>query len=230
MRLRRAFQGAFSAVRENMLPGLLLQALMVVFLSAYVAHEGTRHFLAEVATIKSEAGYWFACVSYILSAAFLPEILRIAFFQGGRPRRHNLYQFVTAAPMWGLMGIVVDFFYRCQGVWFGTGNDWTNILPKVLVDQFVFSPFLSSPLIVGWLLLRDERFQRSALRKIFSAAFLFDHVLPVQVAGWCVWIPGVALVYFMPPLLQIPVAVLIQCFWVLILTTLGERNQARGNP
>jgi hypothetical protein len=33
-------------------------------------------------------------------------------------------------------------------------------------------------------------------------------------------------VYFMPSALQLPVAVLIQTFWVLILTTVSERRPA----
>ena len=57
---------------------------------------------------------------------------------------------------------------------------------------------------------------------IFRADFAFEKVFPVAVAGWCVWIPGVLLVYSMPPLLQIPVAVFIQVFWVLLFTTVEE--------
>jgi len=111
---------------------------------------------------------------------------------------------------------------------FGTGHGWETILYKVLVDQLLFSPFISAPIIVGWLLLRDHRFHPSAWKKIFCAGFVFEKVFPVVVAGWCVWVPGVVLVYFMPSLLQIPVAVIIQVFWVLIITTMEEtlRRQA----
>ncbi len=38
--------------------------------------------------------------------------------------------------------------------------------------------------------------------------------------------PGVSLVYFMPSPLQLPTAVTIQVFWVLIITTLSERKAA----
>jgi len=46
------------------------------------------------------------------------------------------------------------------------------------------------------------------------------------VAGWCIWIPGVSLVYFMPSALQFPIAVLIQCFWVLIFTVINKPRLA----
>lgn len=223
MTLVNAVKTAGRAVRANLLPGLLLQSLMIVFFMAYAAHEGTRQFLAQVADFKHEAGYSFAFVSYILAAAVLPEVLRIGFFQGCRIYRKNLWNIVTAAPIWGGIGLLVDLFYRFQEMWFGAGNVWTVVVLKMAVDQFVFSPFLCTPLNVGALAWRDEKFRPSALKNIVTQDFYFGRVFPIQVGGWLIWIPGVCLVYFMPSSLQLPVAVLIQTFWVLIFTTIGER-------
>ena len=226
MSFRSAWKSAFHAARANLLPGLLLQTIMGVFLTLYVAHEGTRTFLAQVANVKEQAGYLFAFTSYVISAAILPEILRIAFFQEGRATRRNLTNFLTAAPAWGCMGVVVDWFYRTQIVWFGTGNDWHTILTKMAVDQFVFSPFFSNPVMVAYFFWRDSGFRRSAAATIFHRDFFPQRVVPVMVAGWTIWIPGVCLVYFMPSALQIPVASLIQCFWVLVFTFVN-RPQGR---
>ena len=225
MRFRLALHTAGKAARANLLPGLLLQCLMIVFFGLYVAHEGTRQFLAEVANLKQESGYLFAFVSYILSAALLPEILRVFFFQSGHPSRRNIWNFLTAAPAWGLMGVIVDFFYRCQALWFGTASDWNTILTKMAVDQFLFSPFIGNTLMVGYFAWRDLGFRRAAAKTIFKKGFFFERVFPVQVAGWCIWIPGVCLVYFMPSQLQMPVAALIQCFWVLIFTFVNKPSR-----
>ena len=219
---RQSLRMAGAAAKANLLPGLLLQCLMLVFFSLYVAHEGTKQFLGHVAHVKHEAGYAFAFVSYVFAGAFLPEILRIGFFQSGKATRRNLWLFLTAVPLWGVMGMLVDLLYRMQSVWFGTGHNWETLFFKLLVDQLLFSPFVSAPLIAAWLLLRDHRFRSSAFPKIFCANFVLEKVFPVVVAGWCVWVPGVLFVYSMPPLLQIPVAVFIQVFWVLILTTMEE--------
>lgn len=200
---------------------------MVVFFSAYVAHEGTRAFLEQVAGWKEEAGFAFALVSYVFASALLPEVLRVGFFQGGRFRRGNLLSFLTAAPLWGAMGVVVDGFYRLQAFWFGADAALQTIFWKVLVDQFVYSPFFATPVIVGYFYVRDRGFRREAWAALFSRRFVFEHAFPTQVAGWMIWIPGVMLVYAMPSLLQIPVAVLIQAFWVLIFTTIGERLRRR---
>lgn len=216
MRFRAALRIAAQGARANLLPGLLLQSLMIVFLALYVMHEGTREVLGRVADLKQEAGFAFAFVSYMISAALLPEILRIGFFQEGKPNRRNLWNFLTAAPAWGLMGILVDLLYRFQVIWFGAGHDWQTLLCKVAVDQLLFSPLISNPLMVGYFAWRDAGFRRRAAGGIFHRGFFLDRVFPVQVAAWCIWIPGVSLVYFMPSDLQIPVASLIQAFWVLV--------------
>jgi len=217
---------AAAAARENLFPGLLLQGCLLVFLGLYLWNEPTRHFLAHVARIKIDMGYGFAVISYVIAAALMPEILRIAFFQRGRPRWRNVTNFLGAAPMWAFVGVTVDMLYRGQAVWFGAGSDFRTIACKLLVDQFVYSPFFSVPIIVSWLWWRDSGYSRTAARAIFTVDFVFEHIFPVMVAGWCVWIPGVSLVYFMPSPLQLPTAVTIQVFWVLIITTLSERKAA----
>ncbi|MDD5198669.1 MAG: hypothetical protein PHC88_02615 [Terrimicrobiaceae bacterium] len=212
------------AARTNLMPGLLLQALMLGFLALYLWSDDTRGLLGGIARFKQEVGYPFAFVSYLIAAALLPELLRIAFFQHGRFTRANLWNFLTVAPFWGCMGMIVDGFYRLQLAWFGGGSDLRTVLLKMAVDQLLFSPFFAAPLVIGYLHWRDSRFRIESLRGIVTLEFFFGRVFPLIVAGWCIWIPGVSLVYFMPSPLQIPVAVLIQVFWVLIITTLAERS------
>jgi len=226
VKFRSALLRARDAVRENAIPGLFLQALMLGFLGLYLWNDGMRQFLERVARLKQESGFAFGILSYVIAAAVLPEVLRVLFFQRGRVTGKNVRNFLGAAPMWGAMGLVVDLLYRLQARWFGDGSDLWTILPKVLVDQFLFSPFISVPIIVGWLEWRDAGFRAGALRQIFSLEFVGSRMFPIMVAGWCVWIPGVSLVYFMPSPLQLPVAVIIQIFWVLLITTLSERKAA----
>lgn len=221
MTLREAARAGLQATKKNLVPGLILQVAMGGFLVAYLFHEGTRAVLARVGESREEMGYLFALTTYLVSGAVLPEILRVVFFQRCKPALENLWSMATAAPCWGIMGMVVDLFYRCQNAMFGTGNEWNVILLKIAVDQFVYSPFFANPVITGYFTLRAGRFRREAFDFVFSRRFLSERWLPVQIAGWGVWIPGVALVYSMPPMLQIPVAVLIHAFWVLILTTLA---------
>ena len=224
MNWRSIFRTIAAAVRANILPGLVLQGLMAAFLFTYFTHDGTRQFLATVADVKRQSGLAFAFFSYVLAAAVLPELLRIALFQSGRPTRRNLVNFLAAAPAWGLMGVAVDFFYRLQAAWFGDAASLASVAPKVIVDQLVFSPLFAHPVMVGYFALCAGGFRREAWREVLGVGFYVEKVVPVLVAGWIIWIPGVSVVYSMPQLLQIPVAVTIQCFWVLVFTTIGYRS------
>jgi hypothetical protein len=227
LNLRIAFQTGLRAARANLLPGLLLQALMLCFLATYLLHDGTYAFLTRVGEVRQELSYGFSLATYIVSGALFPELLRIVFFQKGLLLRANFWNFLTAAPLWAGLGMLVDFFYRCQNEWFGTGNAWQIIAAKVLVDQFLYSPFLANPITNAYLAFRSSGLNAATAREVFSWNFFVEKMVPTQIAGWAVWIPGVCLVYFMPPLLQLPTAVLIQCFWVLLLTTLHERESGK---
>ena len=227
MNFRIAFQIGLRAARANLLPGLVLQAIMLCFLAAYFLHDGTQAFLTRVGEVRQEMGYLFAFITCIISGAFLPEVLRIAFFQSFRPRLANVRSFLTAAPLWATLGVMVDFFYRCQNDWFGTGNAWQIVVAKVLVDQLIYSPFGATPISNSYLAFRSSGLNSETAREVFSWNFVLERMLPSQIAGWCVWTPGVFVVYFMPPLLQLPTAVLIMCFWVLLLTTLHERESEK---
>jgi hypothetical protein len=46
--------------------------------------------------------------------------------------------------------------------------------------------------------------------------------MPILVAVWCVWVPGVLVIYFMPTALQFPVASLVLSFWILIFKLLRK--------
>lgn len=227
MRLRSAFGAGLNAAKENLLPGLLLQILMACFIALYLVHDGTRAFLFHVAHLREQMGYSFAFLSYSLTGGLLPELLKIIFFQKGIPQRRNVWMFATSAPLWGVMGMAVDLFYHSLGVWLGTGNSWQTVVLKVCIDQFVYSPFFANPVVAAYFTLRDFRFSREGLETVLRWDFLTNKVLPIQVAGWCIWIPGVAVVYSMPSLLQFPVAALISCFWVLMVTTINERKVRR---
>lgn len=223
--LRRGFSRGLEAAKANLLPGLLLQALMVVFFTLYLSHEGTRNVLATIASTKKEAGLAFAFFGYIFAASILPELLKIGFFQNLQFRKSNLRNFLTTAPYWGFFGVLVDFLYRLQIVLFGSGHEISTILAKVLFDQFVFSPFLGTPLAVLYFAWAEGGFRFSSMKALIPE--LPARVLAIQCAGWMIWIPGVCLIYAMPELLQIPVAILITSFWVLIFTTVRQPDPHR---
>lgn len=225
MNLREALLVGLRAARANILPGLLLQAIMACILAMYLFHDGSREFFRLVGESRQELGVFFAMVTYTFSGAVLPEIMRVVLFQGGRVTLGNLKSIATMAPVWMFMGSVVDVFYTAQNEWFGVGNDFSTVAAKVLVDQLLYSPLFATPVIAGYFALRAGGFGQVARAAVFQRRFLTGTLLPVQLASWMIWFPGVTFVYIMPPLLQIPFAVLVHTFWVLILSTISERGK-----
>jgi hypothetical protein len=225
MTLRDSLKLAGRAARTNLRPGLVLWALLVVFLAAWELSAGFRAALQAVADLKARSGYPFGFVSYALSAALLPELLRVVFFQHWRVTARNAHNLWFGALVWGLHGVSSDWFYRLQAQWFGAGGDWLTLAEKVAADQFGYS-FVEN----GWILVvfawRDAGFARRAWRDIGSVNFLLERYVPLMVAVWCVWIPGTAVVYFMPTALQLPVAALLTCFWALIFTCMSRNVES----
>lgn len=229
MTLRNALLVGLRAARANFLPGLLLQGVMACVLALYLFHDGSRAFFQMVGESRQELGAVFALVTYTFSGALLPEIMRVLLFQRGRMTAANLKSFLTMAPLWIFMGSMVDVFYSAQNGWFGTGNDFATVATKVLVDQILYSPLFATPVITGYFTIRAGGFGLEAFASVFRRQFLTETLLPVQLASWMIWFPGVTFVYIMPPPLQLPFAVLVHTFWVLILTTISEREAKAKN-
>ena len=203
-----------AAVKANLLPGMVLWSGLVVLLMAYAWSPAVQSGLAQWGMVKLAWGYPFAFASYVLFAVLVPETLSHVVLK--QPwARTAAADMLYAAIVFGFIGISVDMLYGVQVQLFGSGNDGPTILKKMLFDQFVYSP-VSNYVIVVAFALRDGNFSFKTLKHLWSADFLRRHYLPILIAVWCVWIPGVLVIYFMPTALQFPVASLILSFWVLV--------------
>lgn len=225
MTVSDAFRVGLRAARTNVLPGLLLQGIMGCVLAMYLFHDGSRAFFQMVGESKQELGPVFAMLAYTFSGAVLPEIMRVVLFQRGRVAVGNIKSILTMAPIWISMGSVVDVFYTAQNAWFGSGNGFATVATKVLVDQILYSPLFATPVITAYFVVRAGGFRKEAFGAVFRWRFLAETLLPVQLASWMIWFPGVTFVYVMPPPLQVPFAVLVHTFWVLILGTISEQEK-----
>ena len=208
------WQRVQAAVRVNLLPGVVLWAALAAFLLAYSLSEAVRTGMGQWALLKAQWGLAFAFASYVLFAVLLPETLQHLLLRR-LPARAAWAGIGYAALVFGSVGMAVDLFYRYQVIWFGAGNEWSTLLHKTLVDQLVFAP-ISNFLIMGMFLWRDEGFSGSAWIKLCSVDYLSQRFMPVMVALWSVWIPGIAVVYCLPTPLQFPVVSMILSFWILI--------------
>lgn len=213
------------AARANVVPGLIVQALMLAVLLAYYFYPPTREWLDGLARVKARWGYGYSAVNAIVAGAIIPELLRIFLLQKGAPRRTNFANLVFTIPFWCMMGVVVDFFYRCQAGWFGSEVSFPVVVKKVLVDQFLYNPLYAAP-VTAWLYdWKNRGYPLHGLGGFFTAAYYRDVVVPTLFATWGVWIPIVTILYSLPSLLQIPLFGLALSLWVVIYTWMSEQRR-----
>ena len=213
---KHPFYIGLRAARANLVPGLILQVAMMGVVLAYFYHKPTRMRLDVLAGYKETWGYAFTAILSIFAGALLPEVFEILFFQRCRIKRENFENLLFTIPFWVSMGMCVDLLYRMQAVWFGTDRTALTLIKKVAVDQLLYSALFAAPIS---LLAYDWHKHGSGIStRLFSRKFWRKDLPPTVVANWGIWIPLVAIIYLLPPLLQVPISSLALTFWVLILS------------
>ncbi len=199
---------------------------MVAPLLGYYLHPATTRWLDGLADLKQRWGYGYSALSAVIAGAIIPEAMRVFAFQKGRPRKENAADLLFTIPFWCVMGALVDAFYRFQGVVFGTEPSLGVVTVKVFVDQFIYTPFVATPItcwVYDWKL---SGYRINHDRRWFTAEYARDVMLPIVFASWGVWIPVVAVLYSLPSALQIPLFGLALSLWVMLLTWMSERRNA----
>ncbi len=203
-----------AAVLANLKPGTVLWLGLVLLLAAYVWSPAVQSGLTQWGAFKQAWGYPGSFVTYAAFAVLVPELLAWAVLRQPVPPT-LVRDMAFAILVFGLIGMSVQVLYAVQVSLFGDGNDAATIVKKMLFDQLVYSP-VSNFFMVAVFIWKDEGFTAASLRRFFTTGFLVQRSLPVIIAVWCVWGPGVLVIYFMPTALQFPVASLILSFWILI--------------
>lgn len=214
------------AARANLLPGLILQALMLALLLGYYFHPATTDRLDLLADLKLRWGFGYSALSAVIAGALIPEIMRVMVFQKGRARRENFANLLFTIPFWCGMGMLVDAFYRTQALVFGSEPTFLVVVMKVLCDQFLYSTFIATPLTCWLYDWKLSGYRLTRARHWFTMSYARNVMLPVVFANWGVWIPVVAILYSLPSTLQIPLFGLALSLWVMLLTWMSERRNA----
>jgi hypothetical protein len=213
------------AARANVVPGLIVQGLMLSVLASYYLDSPMRGWLDGLAEIRARWGYGYAAVNSIVAGAIIPELLKILVFQRRKVLHHNFSNLVFTVPFYCFMGLAVDLFYRSQAIWFGEAVTVPVVTKKVLVDQFLYNPFFACP-VMNWLYdwkARGYRFQGTSV--FFTAGYYREFVVPTLFATWGVWIPVMIMLYSLPTLLQIPLFGLALSLWVMLYTWMTEQRK-----
>jgi len=218
------------AARENLVPGLIVQSAMLALGLAYYFCESVRVGLGHLAALKEAWGFGFSFVSSALAGGLMPEILLVAVFQRGRVERKNLENLLFGLLFWGLQGMIVDAFYRGQAWVFGAQTDFLTIAKKVVVDQFFFTAFLTTPWSQACYEWKNHGYRFSGFRRTLTRRYYAQETFPAVVAAWGVWIPLVCIIYSLPSTLQVPIFSLALTFWVMIFTWINRHGGKGSTP
>ena len=227
VRSEAPWRAGMRAARANVLPGLVVQGVMLALLLGYYFQPSAREALIQLADLKAHWGYIYSGTASVLAGAIFPELLRIGVFQKWHAAPENFRNLLFTVPFWCVMGIMVDVLYRAQAGWFSAAITFPVVAIKVVVDQFLYSPFVSAPLTV-WFYEWKNRGRPPHPGRFFSAGYYRDEILPVVMAIWGVWLPIVTILYCLPEALQIPLFALALTLWVMLYTWMSEERIGPG--
>jgi hypothetical protein len=213
----------WEAAKANAVPAFILQGAMLVILVSYYWSPACAEFLNRLAHYKEQHGLVFVVIAAAVAGALVPELFVIVFFQRCRPRVQNLRNLAYTIPTWAIDGILVDFMYRVNAIWFGEVVTVGVVIAKILVDQLGYNPVFFAPaevLIYEW---KNEGFSWKSIRRALTWGHYRDKIVPTLLATWAVWGPLMAIIYSLPSALQFPLFSIALTFWVLLLTYMTNR-------
>lgn len=212
-----------SAFRQNRLPCLLLNALVIALVASYYASPRMTAIWNEVGTFKERWSYAFSLASTIFAASVMPFAVQA--LMGTLPEEGRVRRLFGSILFWGYRGMEIDLFYRLQGWLFGHGHDAKTLAIKVAVDQFIASPLWFVPTYVvalRWIDIGSWKQTRATLNRDF-----WTRTCPtVLITNWLIWIPALVLIYSLPPALQFPLFSIVMCFFILVVTVMTKQKPA----
>lgn len=217
------FASIGAAVRQNQVPCVLLNALVIALVSSYYWWPPVAGMWEAVGAFQTRWSFAFSCVSTVFAAAVMPFFVQWA--MGTLPAADRLKRLLLRMLFWGYRGMEIDLFYRLQGLLFGHGNDAATLAKKVFVDQFVASTLWFVPTYVIALRWIDQGGSWSRLWASLDRDFWTRTCPTVLVTNWLIWLPALVLVYSLPAPLQFPLFSIVMCFFILVVTLLTRETR-----
>eukprot|EP01100_Stratorugosa_tubuloviscum_P012653 TRINITY_DN6075_c0_g2_i1.p1 TRINITY_DN6075_c0_g2~~TRINITY_DN6075_c0_g2_i1.p1 ORF type:complete len:290 (-),score=83.67 TRINITY_DN6075_c0_g2_i1:85-954(-) len=224
-------------LKHNLLPGLIVQLFGLIILILYYTVEPVEEAFNKIAIIKIEYGFIYSAIATSIFGGLIPWIVitvRSYFkYKDSEDFKEkfgsvglNIARLLFYLILMVQRGIEVDAFYRLQAIIFGDDLTFKTIVLKVLIDQFVYTVFWSSPFVLFFLMWKDCDFNCDTLFKKLTWKLFREKYVSSLIATWSIWLPATAIIYALPSALQVPLFNLILCFAILVLSfVVGPGNQ-----
>ena len=221
--LESAHQGWLGA-KENLIQGLVIIFCAALLVTSYYLYAPVREALEGLQAISKSWGLMFSMLTSAIGAGLIPGLYLMVVGKSRRDTRGYLDILFTCF-VWATNMIWVDYFYRFQDWFWGPSATFGIVIAKMLLDQFVFTAFLSIHHVGIGFRLRDLNYDFAALRRALRDDWIIKVTIPMLVNCWLTWIPGTLVVYSLPLPLQIPLMVFIQCFFALEMAFVSSKME-----
>lgn len=218
-------RAGFKAAKQSIKPAILVWGLMAIVAIFYYAVPASQGLFSALADLQARTGLLFPFLGMGLSVGIMAEAVKVCMSRDKRWTAANTANAGFNLLMFGVLGVFQHYFYMLQSSLFGTGTSLRVLVPKVLVDQFVWTVFLANPYQTILYLWKNQGFSCKKVATQMSpfTQFWGTQILPVLITNWAFWIPMVSIIYCFPADLQLPLAILAVTIWVLLLSILTSR-------
>jgi hypothetical protein len=217
-----AVEPAWQAVKGRLPSIIAIQTIAILLVISYYVFPSVRLVFEAVGEFKKQGGLLFGALGLVVSGSVIPELART--LSGDRTwDKDRVRSFLHMCVPFAINGLVLDVFYILMSRYIGTGTGIATVVPKILLDSFFFTPFISLPIFLGWIMLRENHWSMVKLNKAISLDTFHDRVIPILIPCWCYWIPLQACIYSLPPSLQYPFAAMCVSAWSIVLVFIAKR-------
>lgn len=220
-----------NAAKKSLKPGLCVWFMMMGLAALYYLAPFSHGAFDALIRFQDWLGVWFPSIGMGLSVGLLVEGVRVLIKKEKRWTRENTVNASFNFIIWSIMGVTQHYRYAWQVEVFGAGNSFGELATKVAFDQFVWTVFFANPYQAILYLWKSNKFSWQAVARQATPfrTFWGTQMLPMLISNWAFWIPMAFLIYFFPPELQIPMAILAITMWVILITYLTEATNQNAD-
>jgi hypothetical protein len=215
-----------ASARENALPGLILWALALLIILGFYLLPPVTAALEGLGRLKASGGFLYSAIATGIFGGVIPTVWRYSRKREKDPDAVSGWSVLLFLTLfWAYKGVEIDLVYRGQDLLFGSGASASKIIPKVLVDQFIYNPLWAGwiQILAYWFI--EQRFRPSSLVDGRLWRTMGRRVVTILISTWGVWLPIVTIIYSMPSNLQVPLFNIALCFWSLMLASLTKEKK-----
>jgi hypothetical protein len=213
------------AIKANFIPGLILWAVGLTIVLSYYFYAPVTEKMDQFGKLVEGWGYAYALLATPIFGAVLPFAMQFLVKTSDGSSRQPLSVLPFNVAFWAYRGVEIALLYKMQDWVFRNVHRGISVPVRGVIDQFFFVPIWAVPTMVLMYLWRDNGFSYKRLGAVLERNWYSQRVMPIMIANWVIWVPGVMLIYALPQVLQTPMMNLILCLFVMIFTVMVHHHK-----